>query len=187
MPAEVTDLIESEASDEEWVRTLFEEHGRAMLAYATRLISDRSAAEDIVQEVLVRAWRHRVAPVEGKSAVRAWLFTVIRNLVVDWFRARNSRPIEVVETMMTHPVERDHADRVVDSILVFQALGSLSPEHRAVLEDVYLHGKTVRETAETLGIPPGTVKSRTYFALRYLNRLLLQGPDRSEDPVAVPS
>src|SRR5689334_15080221 len=116
MPAQVTDLTESEASDEEWVRQLFEEHGRAMLAYATRLTRDRSAAEDIVQEVLVRAWGHRVAPVERKTAVRAWLFTVIRNLVVDRFRARSSRAIEVVETTMTHPVERDHADRVVDSV-----------------------------------------------------------------------
>jgi RNA polymerase sigma-70 factor (ECF subfamily) len=75
---------------------------------------------------------------------------------------------------------------VVDSILVLQVLDSLSPEHRAVLEDVYLHGKTVRETAETLGVPPGTVKSRTHFALRSLNRLLLS-PGRSEDPAAVPS
>ena len=195
MPTEVTDPIEagrwgahrhSEATDEEWVRKLFEEHGRAMLAYATRLTSDRCAAEDMVQEVLVRAWRNRVVPVEGKTAVRAWLFTVIRNLVIDRFRARNARPIEVVETTMNHPVERDHADRVVDSILVLQVLDSLSPEHRAVLEDVYLHGKTVRETAETLGIPSGTVKSRTHFALRSLNRLLLS-PDRSEDPAAVPS
>jgi RNA polymerase sigma-70 factor (ECF subfamily) len=174
----------SEAPNEEWVRKLFEEHGRAMLAYAARLTGDRSAAEDMVQEALVRAWRRRVGPLEGKSAVRAWLFTVIRNLVVDRFRARSSRPIEVVETLMTHPVERDHADRVVDSILVFQALDSLSPGHRAVLEDVYLHGKTIRETAETLGIPAGTVKSRTYSALRSLHRLL-RGPDRSEDPVAV--
>ena len=176
----------SEAADEERVRELFEEHGRAMLAYAVRLTGDRSAAEDIVQEALVRAWRHHVVPFGGKSAMRAWLFKVIRNLVVDRFRARNSRPIEVVETSMTHPVERDHADRVVDSMLVFQALDSLSPEHRAVLEDIYFHGKTIRETAETQGIPLGTVKSRTHSALRSLNRVL-QGPGRSEDLVAMAS
>jgi RNA polymerase sigma-70 factor (ECF subfamily) len=93
------------------------------------------------------------------------------------------RPIEVVETVMTHPVQRDHADRVVDSMLVFQALSTLSPEHRAVLEDVYIHGNTVRETAEKLGISPGTVKSRTYYALRSLHALLRE-PDRAPDCLA---
>ena len=163
---------------------LSEEHGRAMLAYSARLTGDHSAAEDVVQEVLVRAWRHRNDAVGGKTEVRAWLFTVIRNLVIDRARARKARPIEVVETVMTHPVQRDHADRVVDSMLVFQALDLLSPEHRAVLEDVYIHGNTVRETAEKLGISPGTVKSRTFYALRSLNQLLGE-PSRSEERVPV--
>jgi RNA polymerase sigma-70 factor (ECF subfamily) len=176
--------ITGNATDEEWVRKLFEEHGRAMLAYATRLTGDRSAAEDVVQEALVRAWRGRESLVEGRTSIRAWLFTVIRNLVVDGFRARNARPIEVAETPRTEPTERDHADRVVDSMLVFQALDSLSPEHRAVLEDVYLHGNTVRETAKRLGIPPGTVKSRTYYALRSLHELL-RDLDCAEGPAAV--
>jgi RNA polymerase sigma-70 factor, ECF subfamily len=174
----------TEATGEVWIRKLFEEHGGAMLAFSVRLTGDHSAAEDVVQEALVRAWRHR-GLVEVENA-RAWLFTVIRNLVIDRARARKARPIEVVETVMTHPVQRDHADRVVDSMLVFQALDLLSPEHRAVLEDVYIHGNTVRETAEKLGISPGTVKSRTFYALRSLNQLL-RDPGRSEDSVAVAS
>jgi RNA polymerase sigma-70 factor, ECF subfamily len=173
----------AEVPGERWIRMLTDEHGRAMLAFSTRLTGDPSAAEDIVQETLVRAWRHRDKAVGGQSDVRAWLFTVIRNLVIDRARARNVRPIEVVETVMTHPVQRDHADRVVDSMLVFQALSTLSPEHRAVLEDVYIHGNTVRETAEKLGISPGTVKSRTYYALRSLHALLRE-PDRAPDCLA---
>jgi RNA polymerase sigma-70 factor, ECF subfamily len=174
----------ADPAGEVWIRELFEEHGRAMLAYSMRLTGDRSAAEDVVQEALVRAWRGRDGLVERRSSIRAWLFTVIRNLVFDGFRARNARPIEVATTPRTDPIQRDHADRVVDSILVFQALDSLSPEHRAVLEDVYLHGNTVRETATRLGIPPGTVKSRTYYALRSLHELL-RDLDCAEAPAAV--
>jgi RNA polymerase sigma-70 factor, ECF subfamily len=174
----------ADATGEVWIRELFEEHGRAMLAYSVRLTGDRSAAEDVVQEALVRAWRGREGLVERRISIRAWLFTVIRNLVADGFRARNARPIEVAAMPRTDPIERDHADRVVNSMLVFQALDSLSPEHRAVLEDVYLHGNTVRETAKRLGIPPGTVKSRTYYALRSLHELL-RDLDCAEAPAAM--
>ena len=57
---------------------------------------------------------------------------------------------------------------VVNSMVVVDALSRLSAEHRAVREQVYLKGNTVTEAAEALGIPPGTVKSRSYYALRAL-------------------
>jgi RNA polymerase sigma-70 factor (ECF subfamily) len=157
---------------EEWIHQLFEEHGRAMLAYATRLTGEHTVAEDMAQEAIIRAWRHLDGPVEGKTWIRAWLFRVIRNLVIDRARARNARGIEVAATPMINPVERDHADRVVDSVLVVQALDSLSPEHRTILEEIYFKGYTMRETAQKLGIPLGTVKSRSYAALRSLRQLL---------------
>ena len=62
-----------------------------MLAYATQLTRDRAAAEDVVQEALVRAWRHPDSLVNGKGSVRGWLLTVVRNIVTDQFRARNAR------------------------------------------------------------------------------------------------
>src|ERR1700759_3919636 len=78
--------------DEALVRSRFQEHGRAMLAYATQLTRDRAAAEDVVQEALVRAWRHPDSLANGKGSVRGWLLTVIRNIVVDQVRARSRRP-----------------------------------------------------------------------------------------------
>lgn len=157
-----------QGADEALVRSLFEEHGKAMLAYATRLTSDRAAAEDIVQEALIRAWRHPESLVNGKGSVRGWLLTVVRNLVTDRARARKARPTEVAESPTTVPIERDHADKVVDSMVVLAALDGLSAEHREVLEQVYLQGRTVNEAAEELGIPAGTVKSRSYYGLRAL-------------------
>ncbi|HEY0532569.1 MAG TPA: sigma-70 family RNA polymerase sigma factor [Actinoplanes sp.] len=157
-----------EVADEALVRALFQEHGRAMLAYATQLTRDRGAAEDVVQEALVRAWRHPDSLANGKGSVRGWLLTVVRNIVVDQVRARARRPPEVAESPPDAAVEGDHADRIVTSMVVVDALNRLSPEHREVLEQVYLKGNTVVEAAKELGIPPGTVKSRSFYALRAL-------------------
>ncbi|MFJ6675424.1 sigma-70 family RNA polymerase sigma factor [Actinosynnema sp. NPDC091369] len=156
------------AADEALIRSLYEEHGRALLAYATRLTGDRAAAEDVVQETLVRAWRHPDALVNGKGSVRGWLLTVARNIVTDRFRARAARPQEVAEAPTTPPVQRDHADSVVDSVVVLEALDRLSSDHRDVLMEIYFRGRSVTEAAEALGVPPGTVKSRSHYALRAL-------------------
>lgn len=157
-----------EAADEALIRTLFEEHGRAVLAYATRLTGDRAAAEDVMQETLLRAWRHPESLLNGKGSVRGWLLTVARNIVTDRARARAARPAEVAETPYSQPVEIDHADAVVDSVVVLEAMDRLSEDHREVLFEIYFHGRTVNEAAKMLGIPPGTVKSRSYYALRAL-------------------
>lgn len=159
------------------VRALYEEHGRALLTYATRLTRDRAAAEDVVQETLIRAWRHPDVLVNGRGSVRGWLLTVARNIVTDKIRARAARPAEVAESVhQPAAVEVDHADYVVDSMLVMGAMEVLSVDHRSVLEEIYFAGHSIAEAAEVLSIPPGTVKSRCYYALRALRSTLEPEP-----------
>ncbi|WP_326550661.1 sigma-70 family RNA polymerase sigma factor [Micromonospora sp. NBC_01813] len=158
------------------MRSVFHEHGRAMFGYAVRLTRDRSTAEDIVQEALIRAWKNPDCLVNGKGSVRGWLLTVVRNLVTDDIRARRVRMSAMARTAGDIGVVRDPADRIVDGIVVDDALQRLSTEHRQALEQIYLRGCTVGEAATVLGVPPGTVKSRSFYALRALREIFPPGP-----------
>jgi RNA polymerase sigma-70 factor, ECF subfamily len=160
------------SSDEELLRALYAEHAGPLLRYAVHLMSgDRQRAEDIVQETLLRAWQHPEAVADRPA--RAWLFAVARNLAIDSYRARRARPHEVGEAALELLPAPDEAERALESWAVADALTSLRPEHRRVLLETYYRGKSVAEAALALGVPAGTVKSRTFYALRAL-RLALE-------------
>lgn len=151
------------------------EHGRPLFALLLRLSDgDRQRAEDLVQETLVRAWQHPEAlRADDFDSVRPWLLTVGRRLAIDARRARQARPAEVGDAILENArVCADHAERAAAALDVREAVKTLTPEHREVLVLVYFQGASVAEAAETLGIPPGTVKSRAYYALRALRRVL---------------
>jgi RNA polymerase sigma-70 factor (ECF subfamily) len=159
-------------SDEALVRALYSEHAAPLLRYALHLTSgDQQRAEDIVQETLLRAWLHPEAIADRPA--RPWLFAVARNLAVDAFRARRARPHEVGEGALELVAVPDGADRALESWAVADALRTLRPEHRGVLLETFYRGHSVAEAATALGIPAGTVKSRTFYALRAL-RLALE-------------
>ncbi|HEV7207330.1 MAG TPA: sigma-70 family RNA polymerase sigma factor [Mycobacteriales bacterium] len=154
---------------DEVLRTLQDEHGAALLAYATSLTGgDRQRAEDVVQETLVRAWQHLAELQADERSPRPWLFTVARNLAVDGHRARRARPTEVGEQALAVLAAPDELDRALQSWLVADALATLSAAHREVLIETYYRGRSVGEASVVLRIPPGTVKSRAYYALRAL-------------------
>jgi RNA polymerase sigma-70 factor (ECF subfamily) len=160
--------------DHELLRVMFAEHGDALYAHALRLVSgDRQRAEDLVQETLLRAWRHPEAMDPGRGSVRAWLFTTARNLAIDSWRRRSVRVTEVVTDTLPEPVTDDEADRTVEGWLIAEALSRLSEVHRQVLVECFYRGRSVAEAASRLGVPAGTVKSRTHYALRSL-RLVLE-------------
>ena len=160
--------------DAELLRALQDEHGVALFAHAVRLTGgDRQRAEDLVQETLLRAWRHPEVLDPERSAVRSWLFTTARNLAIDAWRRRSTRVGEVVtDELPEPPPSPDEADRAVEAWTVAEALGRLSVSHREVLVECFYQGRSVAEASARLGIPPGTVKSRTHYALRQLRMVL---------------
>jgi RNA polymerase sigma-70 factor (ECF subfamily) len=154
------------------VTRLYRENGPFVLSYVTSLLKDRYLAEDVVQETMLRAWRHCGQFSAEKGSVRGWLIKVAHNVAMDKIRMRRSRPAEVAEETAPEAVVADHADAVVNALHVRDVLDRLSPSHREVIEEIYLNGCTAREAAARLGIPEGTAFSRSYYALRILRHEL---------------
>jgi RNA polymerase sigma-70 factor (ECF subfamily) len=172
-------------ADAEAIRELWRAHGTALMRFALKLtLGDRQRAEDIVQETLLRAWRHPEVVGGGDQAIRPWLFTVTRHVAIDMWRAR-SRTEEVIDDRQVErpdPVER--IEQAVTALDVRAALSQLTPEHRQVIVEMYYHGQSVAEISQKLGIPAGTVKSRTYYGLRQLKRVLAAASGEGTETVS---
>ncbi len=161
-----------EDADAALVRLLHEEHAGPLFAFCVRFTGDPQRAEDVVQEVFLRAWRN-LSTTDLHRPVRPWLLHVARNLLTDAHRAEQSRPVLVADDRALDGAQaNDDLDRALEAWQVAAALARLSPEHREVLVQAHWLGRSVNETAAALRVPPGTVKSRTYYAVRALKLVL---------------
>ncbi|MFI6075689.1 sigma-70 family RNA polymerase sigma factor [Actinoplanes sp. NPDC051343] len=149
---------------------LHAEHRSALLRFLIGLTGGEwYAAEDLVQETMIRAWRSLESVPADSHGSRRWLLTVARRVAIDSARRRQARPAEA------GPVDAERIASVDDTteIVVLadswrNAVHRLSDTHRTILSELYFQGRSLDETARTLGIPLGTVKSRAHYAVRSL-------------------
>jgi RNA polymerase sigma-70 factor (ECF subfamily) len=157
---------------------LYRRHAPAVVAVASRLLSDRADADEATQRAFMMLW-NRASSIDARGgSLRPWLVTVGRNAAVDHVRrVRASTSTDALheripatgagpeETAMQRDVRRD----------IDHALESLDPEQRAVLELAYFGGLSQTEISAQTGVPLGTVKSRVRLAMRHLRRILEPG------------
>lgn len=159
------------------IEQLHDAYAGALYLYAWRRLGDPGAAEEAVQDTLVRAWRHVHQFDPSRGSVAAWLFGIARHVTIDWHRRQSARPalVGAVEDDEVEAGELTEAEveRTLEAWQLAEALDGLSEEHREAIVEVHYLGYTVREAAQRHGLPAGTVKSRLYYGLRAL-RLRLE-------------
>ncbi len=157
----------------------YEAHSGELFAVAQRSLGDRGLAQEAVQETFVRAWRaaDRFDPALGM--LRGWLFSILRNVIIDLARKRSRRfaldahPINNDNLAGPQHVGDDQFDKVLNQWVMEQALARLRDEHRSVILAVHRDGQSSVEIAAEFSIPEGTVRSRLYYGLKAL-RLALE-------------
>lgn len=151
------------------MKELYLRHGDVLLRFAARMLrGDWHRAEDLLQEAALRAWQHSARLDPSAESLRPWLFAVVRNLAIDGHRLRQARPPEAGDAELDRVAVPDHVDHTLTSQVLVEAIRELAPIQREVLLHVYYLGMSMGQAAQALGVPPGTVKSRTHYAIRAL-------------------
>lgn len=176
---------------------LYDRHGAAIFAVASRLTSDRGIAEEVVQDTFLALWDRATSFDPATGSLSAWLHTIARNRTVDRLRAAGRRPqfaappassegddseTQLLEraassgTIVAGSVAPDSPEMALASketrASIARALGGMATEERTVIVLAYREGLSQSEIAERLGWPLGTVKTRTRRALRRLRDVL---------------
>ena len=168
-----SELIQAAATgDQSAFEDLYRRYARPVFGLALRRLGDRGRAEDAVQETFASIWRSAGSyrPERGPGA--PWLYAVARNAIVDRARSRSELPAEIPERAdeSAGPLERTEQGWV--AWRVHRALEELPEHEREVIALAYWSGLSQSEVAEFLGIPLGTVKTRTRAALGRLADVL---------------
>jgi RNA polymerase sigma-70 factor (ECF subfamily) len=151
---------------------LYRRFARPVFGLALRRLGDRMRAEDAVQETFAAIWRsaRTYRPERGPGA--PWLYAVARNAIVDRSRNRSEPPAEAPDAASLEPTPAERAEASYVSWRVHRALEGLSSNERDVIELAYYAELSQSEIADFLGIPLGTVKTRTRAGLSRLADLL---------------
>lgn len=158
--------------DEQALSILYQRHSRSLYNYAFRLVKERNAAEDVLQEVFVAVWQG-AGRFRQHSSVKTWMFKIAHNQSVNWLR-RQER-FEQRDGIVPQPAGDPEEELVMawKTEEILAAVDRLSASHRATIELAFVNNLSYAEISEVLDCPVGTVKSRMSHALTQLGRILM--------------
>ena len=168
------------------LETLYDRYSSIVFGISLKILGDRSAAEDVLQETFWRVWRNARSFHSQRGSFKAWLFRIARNLAIDAYRRRNIRPMPITDVydgdMMLDQIpdpSMDIAEQSQSFLMHKQVAGALAclpVVQRQVIEMAFFYGMTRHEIAESTGEALGTIHTRARLALQKL-REQLQGKE----------
>jgi RNA polymerase sigma-70 factor, ECF subfamily len=161
-------LVRVAGRDRDAFELLYHRYVRSIFGLALRRLRDRERAEDAVQEMFAAVWRSAGTYRPERGPAAPWLYAVARNAIVDRMRSQTELTGEVPDVVSSDPGPSERAESSYVAWRVHRALEELPEKEREVLELAYWSGLSQTEVASFLGIPLGTVKTRTRSALSRL-------------------
>ncbi len=164
------------------LETLYDRYASTVLGISLKIMGDRAAAEDVLQETFWRVWRSAASFQSQLGSFTGWLFRIARNLAIDAYRRRNIRPRPITDVDdsdskidQTPDPNMDVAQQsqlLLNHKQVLSALATLPRVQRQVIEMAYFYGMTRQEIAEATGEALGTIHTRARLALQKLREEL---------------
>jgi RNA polymerase sigma-70 factor (ECF subfamily) len=161
--------------DQDAVAELYDRHARRAYGLALRVTADPTLAEDAMQEAFCAIWRRADSFRTSRGSATSWVLALVHHKAVDVVRREQARrrPVRPEELEGPEPVTPEQQVLASDDGRRARlALARLPEEQQRLLSMLYLDGLTQREVADLLGVPLGTVKSRTHVAMGALRRAL---------------
>lgn len=187
--ATLTDLSDAElmqrvsGGEASALEVLYDRYSRVVMSFAFRILGDRAAAEELLQEVFLKTWRQAGSFTQARGSFVTWLLSITHNMAIDEIRKRNRRPQRAnsEDPMLALANVRD-TETPVDQLALLgslrteigSALRELPDAQRTAIEMAYFEGLTQREIAERVGEPLGTIKTRMRLGMRKLRDMLTE-------------
>ena len=174
-PAEEADLVAQIAAGdvEAPVAKLYRRYGTRLYRFGLRQLGNGGLAEEMVQETFVRLWRTAGRFDADKASVGTYLYVIARSVAADIRKRPSSRPLMPADDLNVPPIP-DTVDQILDSLVVRDALDALGRGHADVIRLAQEEGLTQSQIADRLGLPLGTVKTRTFHGMRALRTALTE-------------
>lgn len=152
------------------IREGYARFGGELYRYALSRLSDDGAAQDAVQETIVRAWRAGRTFDAAKGSLRTWLYAILRNVIIDQSSARQRIQVLAGEQSQGRRGDHmpDHSQAVAEADQITKALGLISHDHRTAIIETYLRDRSYDDVAAELGVSVSTLRSRVYYGLKQL-------------------
>jgi RNA polymerase sigma-70 factor (ECF subfamily) len=152
---------------------LYDRYSGVVYGMLLKIVKRQELAEDLLQEVFVKVWKNISSYDAEQGSLYTWMIRIARNLAIDKTRSKEFKKENRTTTeIVSYKSYGVQTEIDVDSIGLKEKVAQLKPEHKLIIDMLFLQGYTQQDAADELGIPLGTVKTRSRMALQQLRKLL---------------